>query len=109
MQSLVLTALARASYLPLSLVELPAQAFVPLFTQTVGVEEAVSCAGTFRRLLNLIPILFSLTFLVFIICQFLPGGPIDMVVPPDEVCDEDVRKAMEKELGLDRPTCRCGG
>jgi hypothetical protein len=26
-----------------------------------------------------------------------------MLVPPDEVCDADVRKAMEKELGLDRP------
>ena len=56
-----------------------------------------------RRLLNLIPILFILTFFVFIIFHFLPGGPIEMLVPPDEVFDEEVRKAMEKELGLDRP------
>jgi peptide/nickel transport system permease protein len=56
-----------------------------------------------RRLLNLIPILFILTFFVFIVFQFLPGGPIEMLVPPDEVFDEEVRKAMEKELGLDRP------
>jgi hypothetical protein len=91
MQSLVLMALARASYLPLSLVELPAQAFVPLFPHTVRVEEAVACSGTFWRLFNLIPILSILTFFVCIIRQFLPGGPIDMLVPPDEVCDEDVR------------------
>ena len=63
----------------------------------------MSCSGTFRRLVNLIPILFILTFFVFIIFQFLPGGPIETLVPPDEVFDEDVRKAMEKELGLDRP------
>jgi len=58
---------------------------------------------TVRRLLNLIPILFILTFFVFIIFDFLPGGPLLMMVPPDEVFDEAVRKAMEKELGLDRP------
>ena len=63
----------------------------------------MSCSGTFRRLLNLIPFLFILTCFVFIIFQFLPGGPIDMLVPPDEVFDEGVRKAMEKELGVDRP------
>ena len=62
----------------------------------------MSCSGTFRRLLNLIPILFIMTSFVFIICPFLPGGPIEMLVPPDEVCDENVCKAMEKELGLDR-------
>ena len=56
-----------------------------------------------RRLLNLIPILFLLTFFVFIIFRFLPGGPIEMMVPPDEVFDEAVREALEKELGLDRP------
>jgi peptide/nickel transport system permease protein len=26
-----------------------------------------------------------------------------MMVPPDEVFDEDVREALAKELGLDRP------
>ena len=44
-----------------------------------------------RRLLNLIPILFLLTFFVFIIFRFLPGGPIEMTVPPVEVFDEEVR------------------
>ena len=63
----------------------------------------MSCSGTFRCPLNLIPILFILTFLVFIIFQYLPGGPIKMLVAPDEVCDGDVRKSMEKELWLDRP------
>ncbi len=51
----------------------------------------MACSGTFRCPLNLIPILFILTFFVFIICQFLPGGSIKMLIPPDEVCDEDVR------------------
>jgi peptide/nickel transport system permease protein len=58
---------------------------------------------TIWRLLNLIPIIFILTFFVFIIFHFLPGGPIEMMVPPDEVFDEDVREALAKELGLDRP------
>ncbi|ETX07217.1 MAG: hypothetical protein ETSY2_12475 [Candidatus Entotheonella gemina] len=58
---------------------------------------------TIWRLINLIPILFILTFFVFIIFHFLPGGPIELMVPPDEVFDEEVRKALEKELGLDRP------
>ncbi len=58
---------------------------------------------TIRRLLNLIPVIFILTAFVFFVFRFLPGGPIDMMVPPDEVMDEEVRRALEKELGLDRP------
>ena len=60
-------------------------------------------AYTVRRLLNLIPILLLLTAFVFFIFRFLPGGPIEMMVPPDEVLDEEVRLILEKELGLDRP------
>ena len=56
-------------------------------------------AYTVRRLLNLIPILFLLTAFVFFIFRFLPGGPIEMMVPPDEVLDEEVRLILEKELG----------
>ncbi len=58
---------------------------------------------TIQRLLTLIPILLILTAFVFFIFRFLPGGPIEMMVPPDEVFDENVRKSLEKELGLDRP------
>ena len=58
---------------------------------------------TIRRLLNLIPVLFILTAFIFFVFRFLPGGPIEMMVPPDEVLDEEVRQALEKELGLDRP------
>lgn len=58
---------------------------------------------TILRLLTLIPILLILTVFVFSIFRFLPGGPIEMMVPPDEVFDENVRKSLEKELGLDRP------
>jgi peptide/nickel transport system permease protein len=56
-----------------------------------------------RRLFALIPILLILTAFVFSIFRFLPGGPIEMMAPPDEVFNEEVRLALEKELGLDRP------
>ena len=61
-------------------------------------------AYTVRRLLNLIPILFLLTAFVFFIFRFLPGGPIEMMVPPDEVLDEEVRLILEKGIGP-RPPC----
>ena len=32
-----------------------------------------------RRLLLMIPTLLGITFIVFVLCQFVPGGPIDQV------------------------------
>ena len=58
--------------------------------------------STIRRLPNLRPILFILTFFVFIVFPFLRVGPLAMLVPPDAVFDKDMRKAMEKEPGLNR-------
>ena len=82
MQSLVLTALARASYSAAITCRASCAGLCTSVPTYRMVEEAVSCSGTFRRLFNLIPILFILTFFVFIICQCLLGGPIDMLVRP---------------------------
>ena len=34
---------------------------------------------TLRRLLLMLPTLLGITFLVFLLCQFVPGGPIDQM------------------------------
>ena len=34
---------------------------------------------TLRRLLLMLPTLLGITFVVFLLCQFVPGGPIDQM------------------------------
>ena len=56
-------------------------------------------AYTIRLLLQLIPILFVLTVLVFTVVQLLPGDIIDVMIGEDP----EVRAALTKEFGLDQP------
>ena len=56
-------------------------------------------AYTIRRLLQLIPILFVLTVLVFTVVQLLPGDIIDVMIGEDP----EARAALTKEFGLDQP------
>ena len=55
-----------------------------------------------RRLLILIPTLFFLSFLVFILTSLIPGDIVTSIQAriPEELID---REALEKRLGLDRP------
>ena len=59
---------------------------------------------TINRILHLIPVLFVLTVVVFGFVHLLPGDVIDTLSAGDEgVTDPEVRKALEKEYGLDKP------
>ena len=59
---------------------------------------------TIRRLLQLIPVLFVLTVVVFLFVQALPGDVIDTLMGGEEDLDDpEIRAAMEHELGLDKP------
>ena len=55
-----------------------------------------------RRLLLVIPTMFLVSILTFLLVHFLPGDIIDAIQSQtmDEIVD---REAMEKALGLDRP------
>ncbi|MDP6390778.1 MAG: ABC transporter permease, partial [Alphaproteobacteria bacterium] len=56
-----------------------------------------------RRIVYLIPVLFVLTVVVFGFVQMLPGDIIDTMIGEEDVEDPEVRLALEKEFGLDKP------
>jgi peptide/nickel transport system permease protein len=58
---------------------------------------------TINRLIQLIPIVFVLTIVVFGFVHALPGDLIDAMGGTEAVNDPAVRAALEKELGLDQP------
>jgi peptide/nickel transport system permease protein len=55
----------------------------------------------FRRILQLIPVILGVTFIVFTLVHIAPGDPARMLLPQDAANEEvaDMRSAM----GLDRP------
>jgi peptide/nickel transport system permease protein len=58
---------------------------------------------TIRRLLQLVPVLFVLTVVVFLFVHLLPGDVIDALAGAEDREDPEVRAALEKEFGLDKP------
>jgi len=54
-----------------------------------------------RRLLSIIPVLFTVSFLVFLMLHLIPGDPVKNMLglhaPPEAV------EEMTKRLGLDKP------
>ncbi len=54
-----------------------------------------------RRLLLLIPVLWGVTTLVFIVTQVLPGDPVDLML--GETARPAQRERLRQTLGLDRP------
>lgn len=58
---------------------------------------------TLNRILYMIPVLFLLTLVVFAFVYALPGDVIDVLAGQEGVVDPAVRKAIEKEYGLDQP------
>jgi peptide/nickel transport system permease protein len=59
---------------------------------------------TINRTLYLIPILFILSVAVFSFVYLLPGDVIDTIMAGEEdLEDPEVRAALEKEYGLDKP------
>jgi peptide/nickel transport system permease protein len=56
-----------------------------------------------NRLLQTIPVIFILSVLVFGIVHALPGDVIDSMAGIENDEDPEVRAALEKEFGLDKP------
>lgn len=56
-----------------------------------------------NRLLQLVPVVFILTVVVFAFVQALPGDIIDTLAGEEALEDPVTRAALEKEFGLDRP------
>ncbi len=56
-----------------------------------------------RRVVNLVPVLFVLTVVVFGFVELLPGDTIDYIMGDGSVDNPEVRNAVTKELGLDQP------
>lgn len=54
-----------------------------------------------RRILMLFPTLIGITFVSFLILQFVPGDPASFAAGQD--ADEETINTVRKELGLDRP------
>jgi peptide/nickel transport system permease protein len=58
---------------------------------------------TINRILYLIPVLLILSIVVFSMVHFLPGDVIDVLAGEESINDPEVRAALEKEYGLDKP------
>jgi len=55
-----------------------------------------------RRLLLLLPVLFGILVLTFLLVRVMPGDPIASLLPPGEVTQEQI-KAARHEYGIDKP------
>ena len=56
-----------------------------------------------NRVLSLIPVLLILSIAVFSFVHCLPGDVIDVLAGQESITDPAVRRALEKEYGLDKP------
>lgn len=56
---------------------------------------------TIRRLLQLIPVLLGMTFVVFMIIRAIPGNPAQVIL--GQQATKEAIAALTKELGLDQP------
>jgi peptide/nickel transport system permease protein len=56
-----------------------------------------------NRILQMSPVLFVLTVVVFTFVQLLPGDVIDTLIGDEQAEDPELRKALEEEYGLDKP------
>ncbi|GGB62826.1 peptide ABC transporter permease [Roseibium aquae] len=55
----------------------------------------------FRRILLILPVLFGLTVIMFVIARVLPGDPVGLAAGPNATREEI--EALAREFGLDQP------
>lgn len=61
-------------------------------------------AYIFKRLLQAIPTLLIISFLIFSLLYITPGDPVDLIKGSENTkISEETRAAIEKEWGLDKP------
>src|SRR5687767_10289580 len=56
-----------------------------------------------RRIAIGIPILLTISVMIFGLLRLTPGDPLDAYIPPDFPVPPETREAMRRQLGLDRP------
>src|SRR5437764_6044534 len=56
-----------------------------------------------RRLIQMVPLLFGISVLIFLIIQAAPGGPESIFLENRLFIDPQVIEAFRKRLGLDQP------
>ena len=56
-----------------------------------------------NRILTLIPVIFLVSVGAFSFLHLLPGDVIDVLAGEEDIEDPEVRAALEKEFGLDKP------
>lgn len=64
-------------------------------------EERIVLKYTVKKLIMMIPVLFGLTVIIFMILHLAPGSPVDLIVGPNAT--PEVYENVTKSLGLDRP------
>ncbi len=57
----------------------------------------------FSRLIQLVPILFGITFFTFAMMQFAAGDAVDIIYEQSGSVAEEIKAARRAELGLDKP------
>lgn len=55
----------------------------------------------FKRILNIIPMLFFISFVSFILMNLAPGDPVQAFITPDMDYKEILR--IKHNMGLDKP------
>lgn len=58
---------------------------------------------TINRLVHLIPVLFIVSVIAFLMVRLLPGDVLDILAGEEDADDPEIRAAFIKEYGLDRP------
>jgi len=56
-----------------------------------------------RRLIQMVPLLFGISLLIFLIIQAAPGGPEAIFLENRLFIDPQVIEAFRQRLGLDQP------
>jgi peptide/nickel transport system permease protein len=64
---------------------------------------ASMAAYTLRRLLQMIPLLFGITVVLFAVIQAAPGGPEGALLESGRFIDPEVIEAYRERLGVDQP------
>jgi peptide/nickel transport system permease protein len=62
----------------------------------------MTLASFFTRLLQLIPVLFGVSLIVFLMITLTPGDPVQIMIGDQRVEPEEIAR-LRAELGLDRP------
>ena len=56
---------------------------------------------TLKRILMLIPTIIGITLFIYLIMSFVPGDPVDLLLPAEATYEQ--REALRSEMGLDQP------